>query len=105
MIHAAERPQEAEIDVRAVIEQLDRAYAMIGDTPSLAANPLSPTSLADLGSVLGEEPFEDAEQFEALRGVLLAQLPPGSPKFEPPRARFREVPLPDGVRERIPART
>jgi len=96
------RPAGAEIDVRKTIEQLDRAFEQLGVSPRFGANPLRPDQLADLEGILGDDPFEDPVQFETLKRVLLAQLPAGAPPFVPPRARFREAPLPAGISAELP---
>ena len=93
-------PQTAEIDVAAVIEQLDQMLPMVGaEAGDFSAQDLISR---DLDSLLPDEFVEDAQAFAFLRATLLSQLPEGAPEFEPPRPRFQRVPLPADIPESLP---
>jgi len=67
------------------------------DFPIEAGKPLSPMLISALVDKLPDQVFENGEQFDALVKLTLNLLPEGTPEFEPPRPRFREVALPDEV--------
>ncbi len=91
------KPQEAAVDVRQVLDQLDSLFEALGQSPSAGANPLDLTSLAGLDEMTPSEVFDSAESFEEMKRLLSGVLPPDAPPFIPPRPRFRQVPLPEGI--------
>jgi ABC-2 type transport system permease protein len=85
------------LDVPAVLEAMDLLFEMRGESPRLGANPLRPETYAELGDAFTEENYENEAQYAVMREVLVGQIPAGAPEFVPPRPRFVEVPLPEGI--------
>ncbi len=94
-----QRPEEAPpVDAKALFEQIDQQMEIMGASP-LDTGGMSGGDLLkqDFGAMFPDEVYDDEKTFDFTKKALLAALPEGSPEFEPPRPRFVEVGLPEGV--------
>ena len=77
------------------------AFRALGMDPSKFSiepgKPLSPMTIKALVDQLPDIVFQNGAQFELAKNLILKNLSEEAPEFVPPRPRFRQVPLPEGI--------
>ena len=95
--------QPADVNPAMTASAVDQkeAFRQLGMDPSdfnfEPGKPLSPITIKALVDQLPDEIFRNGQQFQVLQNMTLSILPDDAPEFVPPRPRFRQVPLPEGV--------